>query len=105
MLKDLKVKIIVKKGSRMENHLMSFKIKEVYDAHSSMELKDLLELRYKYSENYIHELFYNTFKSLEISEKEVYRMVFGLELEEENFHKRPFSKFKYDIIKELLTIE
>lgn len=37
-----------------------------------------------------------------MSKEEAYRMVFGIETKEEDYHKRPFSKFKKDIIDELL---
>ena len=29
-------------------------------------------------------------------------MIFGIEINDDDFHKRPFSKFKKDIIEELL---
>jgi hypothetical protein len=32
-------------------------------------------------------------------------MFFGIEIKEENYHKRPFSKFKKDIIAELLRVK
>jgi len=97
------VKIIVKKGSKMDNTLKEFKIKEVYNSHSMFELKDLIELRKKYSDNYLDVLFNQTF-SVGITEKEIYRLVFGVEPEEKDYHKRPFSKFKKDIVNELLKI-
>lgn len=81
-----------------------FKIKELYNAHSETELRDLLDLRYKYSENYIDILINKTFKDF-ISKEEIYRLVFGIELDEESFHKRPFSKFKKDILTELEIIK
>ena len=55
--------------------------------------------------NYIKILTEDTFKNLKISKEEIYRMVFGIEIEEENYHRRPFSKFKKDIIDELLRID
>jgi hypothetical protein len=88
----------------MANHLNAFKISEVYNAHSAMELRDLLDLRYKYTDDYIHTLFNDTFDSLDVSQEEIYRMVFGIEQLEQNYHKRPFSKFKHDILRELLLI-
>jgi len=103
-LNDLNVKIDVQKGSKMANHLSAFKIKEVYDAHSAMELRDLLDLKYKYTDDYIRTLFNDTFDALDVSQDEIYRMVFGIEQVEQNYHKRPFSKFKHDILKELLLI-
>ena len=42
---------------------------------------------------------------MDISEKEAYRLTFGAEYDELNFHKRPFSKFKKDIIEELRRID
>lgn len=103
-LKNLNVKINVKKGSKMANHLNAFKINEVYNAHSAMELKDLLDLKYKYTDDYIHTLFNDTFDAIEVSQEEIYRMVFGTEQLEKNYHRRPFSKFKHDILKELMLI-
>lgn len=85
--------------------IQDFKIRDVYDVHSDKELKDLLDLRYKYSNNYIVELFENTFNELKISEEEIYRLIFGVETNEENYHKRSFNKFKHDIIEELKNIK
>lgn len=88
-------------SNKMKKTVKDFKIQEVYDAHSDKELKDLLDLRYKYSDNYIVELFQNTFDNLVVSEEEIYRLIFGVETKEEDYHKRSFSKFKHDILEEL----
>lgn len=78
--------------------------KLVYKRHSSKELQDLIDLRKKYSDNYLEILTKDTFsKKLNISREECYRLIFGIELDSENHHKRPFSKFKKDIISELLN--
>lgn len=99
------VRIDVNAGSKAETTLKEFKIQEVYNAHSNLELKDLLDLKFKYSEDYIKTLFCSTFKNLEVSEEEAYRLIFGIEHDEEHFHKRPFSKFKKDILEELKKID
>lgn len=102
-LKDIDehaVKIIAT-GDKMKKHLNEFKIQQVYNAHSNLELKDLLDLKYKYSENYLNTLFEESFKTLQIDKKEVYRLIFGVEYTEMDFHKRTFSKFKNDILNEL----
>jgi len=44
-----------------------------------------------------------TFHGL-MSKEDIYRMISGIEVKEEKYYKRPFSKFKHDIIKELLDI-
>ena len=36
-----------------------------------------------------------------LSKEETYRLLFGTELDAKDFHKRPMSKFKHDILKEL----
>ena len=76
--------------------------KLVYKRHSGKELQDLIDLRYKYSDNYLEILLEKTFGDLHISKEDRYRLIFGIELDSENYHKRPFSKFKKDIITELL---
>lgn len=106
-LKDVhesNVRIISKKGSKAEKSIKEFKIEEVYDAHSNLELKDLLELKFKYSEDYLDTLLNVTFKGINLSENEIFRLTFGAEFDDADFHKRPFSKFKKDIINELRKI-
>jgi len=95
-------KTIVKSNDIKTSTTLEFnKIIGIYETQSSKELKDLLDLRYKYSKNYLDILCNKTFEGLNLSQEEAYRMIFGIEIEEENFHKRPFSKFKNDIIEEL----
>lgn len=98
------MKIKVEKNSKSEKTLAFNKTKEIYNAHSEKELKDLLELRLKYSEDYIDTLVNKTFKGI-TNESEVYRMIFGIEVNEDDYHKRPFSKFKKDIIHKLLSVD
>jgi len=93
------------KDSKIANTLKDFKTGEIYNAHSNLELKDLLELKYKYSENYLDILLNRTFTSIGLTEKEAYRLIFGIEIDEEKLHKRPLSKFKKEIIAELLQTD
>jgi hypothetical protein len=91
-------------GPKIERLLNEFKINEVYNAHSALELKDLLDLKYKYNENYINTLFNESFATLGVKKEEAYRLIFGVEHDEVDFHKRPFSKFKKDILEEFKVI-
>ncbi len=72
----------------------------IYEAHQ-YELEDLIKLKKAYSEKYLDTLqsFFpgTTFE-------EVYRLIIGTEMLPMNFHKRPFSKFKSDILNELRKI-
>lgn len=79
-----------------------FKLSAVMSGHSE-ELKDLFDIRYKFSQRYFMELF-STYKKLGLSYEEVYRIVFGVHFIEDNFNQRPFSKLKKDILKELNVI-
>lgn len=90
---------------KVKETLEKLKIKEIYNEHSEYELKELLDLRYKYSDNYLKILFNDTFKLSEINKKDSYRMLFGVEIDPKDFHKRPMSKFKNDILKELGIIK
>lgn len=77
----------------------------IYKGHSSKELQDLIDLKYKYSKNYLDVLLNQTFENLNISYQERYRLIFGIEIDEDKLHKRIFSKFKNDIIKELIRMD
>jgi len=87
------------------NTIRSLNLPMIYNGHSNKELKDLYDLRYKYSDNYLKVLLEQTFSStIQISKQDRYRLIFGIEIEEKEYHKRPMSKFKKDIITELLSI-
>ncbi len=104
-INDFNMKLKVTKNTKTDTTLAFNKINEIYNTSSEKELKDLLDLRYKYSENYIDILLNKTFSNLALSKEEIYRMIFGIETKEEDYHKRPFSKFKHDIIEELRNIK
>lgn len=91
------------KEDKSANTLKFFKIKEIYDAHAEKELKDLIDLRIKYNENYLEKI--TKMLGSQMSNEEAHRLAFGIEIEEKNYHKRPFSKFKKDILIELGIIE
>jgi len=100
--------IVIKQNNsnnKLKRTLEELKIKEVYNAHSNLELKDLIDLNEKYNSTYINTLFNETFRNLNMDETEIYRLIFGIESNEKEFYKRPFSKFKKDIIQELRGIQ
>lgn len=71
----------------------------IYNAHTS-ELKDLLTIKKKYTKNYIDTI-QKAYPSSGLSYEETYRLVFGTSYKNKDFHHRPFSKFKKDILTEL----
>ena len=99
-LSELSAKTVCKENSKIKNTLEFFKTQEIYNAHSNFELKDLYDLRIKYPDTFL-EIIEKNFGGI-MTKEEAYRMIFGIEINEEDYHKRPFSKFKKDIIDELL---
>lgn len=75
-----------------------FKIIDTYNGHTD-EVRDLILLKEVMSEKYL-EILKKTYK-LTISDDELYRLAFGAYQDESEFHKRPFSKLKKDLLKEL----
>lgn len=89
---------------RIQNTIDILETRLLYLGHSKKELQDLIDLRYKYSENYLDILFNKTFSGIEVSETDKYRLIFGIEIDESKYHKRPFSKFKKDIVEKLVGV-
>ncbi|MGN6178838.1 MAG: hypothetical protein ACTHNW_06635 [Mucilaginibacter sp.] len=84
--------------SKSRKTLEQLSINDIYDAHQG-ELNDLITIRKNYSQSYI-----KTIQNLlggKLSNSEVYKILFGVELQKKDFYKRPLSKFKYDILKQL----
>lgn len=86
------------------NTIAENRLAQIYSAHCDFELRDLYNLRKRYSKNHLNQMI----KFLEktgITKEETYEMLFGIKTNESEYHKRPFSKFKSDIIEELLKLE
>lgn len=89
--------------NKINKSLEVFKLKEIMTAHSD-ELMDLFNIRYRFSDRYFEELF-RTYRTLGLNIEEVYRTVFGTEYKIDKFSKRPFSKIKRDLLKELNIVK
>lgn len=101
---NLEIEIEIDKSDRaaerkITNSKKLFKLEEIFSAHTE-ELKDLFDIKHRYSQRYFEELF-KRYETLGLSYDEVYKTVFGTYHEETDFSKRPFSKLKKDILKEL----
>lgn len=96
------LKIIVTSPTcdRTQNNLEEFAMQEVYNVHTDL-LYDLLKTRQAFSDRYLSILENNLLKNVIVSKNDIYRLVFGTEIKEKDFIKRPFSKFKNDILIEL----
>ena len=98
-------RVIFSKDSNPRIKLTSEKmfIDQMYNGHLP-ELNDLLLTKQAYSENYLTSL-KKAFPLMNLNELEIYRLAFGVELNQLDFHKRPLSKFKNDILRELGIIK
>ena len=83
------------------NMVEAFKLKEAYRYHGDWEVKDILQYNYQYSDTYLKTLLQGLLKHYTLSEADIYRMLFGTELEAFNNLNRPLSKLKRDILIEI----
>lgn len=100
----LKVKLSAPNCNRTDRTLKDFSTRDVYDSHTDV-LMDMLKTRQAYSERYLEILSNNLLNGVVKSKNELYRLAFGTELDAPDFKKRPMSKFKYDLLKELGIIK
>ena len=78
------------------NTLKKLNIDEMYNTHYE-ELRDLIKIKQAYSDQYISKM-QKFFPKNGLNPDEIYRLFFGVEIENELLHKRPLSKFKRDIL-------
>ena len=86
---------------KVQNTLGLFKLPQIYGAHSGLELKELLELAAENHPDYIITQVNDVMIKLGVDESDAYRILFGVEVEEENYLKRPMSKFKNDVMRKI----
>lgn len=79
--------------------LKELKIDQMYNGHV-IELEDMINLKKAYSKEYIKNMA-AFFPESGLSDREIFRMLFGIENEIKNYHLMPMSKFKNDILREL----
>lgn len=82
-----------------KNSTNAFKLEDIYKMHED-EIVDLRQIRDVYSIDYL-EMVKKKILLNNISDEEIYRLAFGTHIEEDKFDRRPLSKMKKDILKEL----
>lgn len=88
-------------NKKEENMVDVFKLREAYRYHGDLEVKDILQYNYQYSDAYLKALLHELLEHYKLSEVDIYRMLFGTELETSKNLNRPFSKLKRDILTEI----
>ena len=102
------IKIDRKQGSREDNTIKLFCLDKIYKMHDLLELKDIMDFKENYSEEYLKELMdllKNKSINPSLTTKDVYRMLFGVEYDDDKNLDRPFGKMKNDILKNILSIK
>lgn len=101
------LKIVRKEDSPEDNTIKMFYLDEIYKEHDKLELKDLMDFRDNYSDGYLKELMQflidNKIDSSSLTRENVYRMIFGVEWNDDKHLDRPFGKMKNDILKEIIS--
>lgn len=93
-------------GSKEDNTIKAFALDEIYSMHNDLEVNDIIHFLMAYPEGYISLLMDKLIgDSTKLSRLDVYRMLFGTELETDKFLDRPLSKMKYDILKSFGVIK
>jgi len=89
--------------SREDSTIKAFKLEEIYKTHEE-EIQDLVRIKTTYSVRYLMELrdwINKNNPKHQTTLSELYRLAFSTYDDPASFHKRPLSKMKYDILKEL----
>lgn len=87
--------------TKEKNMVKSLKLEEIYKYHGEIEVKDILQYNYQYSDAYLKTLLKGLLKHYKLSKADIYRMLFGTELETSKNLNRPLSKLKRDILTEI----
>ncbi|MCD9617910.1 hypothetical protein [Chryseobacterium gleum] len=93
-LKKFKISINTS-HKKIKKTLEDMFIGDIYTHHQS-EISDLDILKKKYNKKYLSNL--TSILGKNLTEKDIYRILFGVEYDDENFYKRPLSKLKQDIL-------
>ena len=103
------VKLDAMPGSKEEKTINDLCLNEQYTMHGTTEVNDLMEFKYKYPTGYLKQLMTDVLKDAaknghDLTIEEVYRMLFGTELNHDKFLDRPLSKMKHDILHDMGVI-
>ena len=101
------LKIERKKNSPEDKTIKMFYLDEIYKEHDKLELKDLMDFRDNYCDGYLKDLMQflidNKMDDSSLTREDVYRMIFGVEWNDDKHLDRPFGKMKNDILKEIIN--
>lgn len=90
-------------ADKEERTAKSLCLQEVYQAHSSMEIADLIEFATKNNGTYMKQLFGTILKlyTSGVGKTKAYRLLIGTEMMSDAYKNRPMSKLKKDLIEQI----
>lgn len=92
-------------SEKEKNSIGAFKLKEVYNCHADLEARELYDLALRHGDHYLRDLLGLIHMGFpDKTEQDIYRMVFGAEMNPLHFGNRPMSKFKHDLLKQMMVI-
>ncbi|MCF2658215.1 hypothetical protein JQM83_03300 [Parabacteroides distasonis] len=99
------IKIERPDGSPEDKTINLFCLDDIYKLHDQLEVKDIMDFKDNYPDGYISDLM-NRLRAENIgsslSQKDIFRMLFGIEYDEDKVLLRPLGKMKRDLIEDLM---
>lgn len=89
---------VISKNDFTAGSLEAMKLQQIYSTHAD-EIRELIYLKKAYSDSYLTSL--SSILKSNLTKEEIYRLAFGVYLEDDQLYKRPLSKLKKDILEEL----
>lgn len=89
------LKINVIHNEKYKNHIETFQLESLYNVHKNIAVEVLLK-KQTYNQSY-GDLMDTIFASLNFNETQKNLFLYGVDLEQDNFHERPLSKFVFDL--------
>lgn len=104
-LNTTEVRILHSNSLLTINYLETFNLEPIYKAHLD-EVNDLIEITKLYTPAYLKSLrtILHSKKKI-INDESLYKLAFGTYTQEEDYHKRPLSKLKKDLLSKLEIIK
>jgi hypothetical protein len=93
---------LVANNAFSQTSIDTMRLAEMYKVHAE-EIRELIYLKKAYSESYLQSL--RSVLKTPIANEEIYRLAFGVYLDDDRLHQRPLSKLKKDILIELGIID
>jgi len=93
------LEVVIRSQDNITNNIELLKLKEAYEIHSA-DIQEIIHKSEVYNASQIEEII-ESLESIVITKSEIKEMIFGKALDSKEFGKRPLSKMRYDILKEI----